>query len=147
MEAKAWRHDASVLLRKGTDLGGARLADVRRADVKDLADRMVAEGLDAITVRNALLPLRALRRAVSCGDVAVNPTSGLDLPAVRGRRERVASPAEAEALLSALPDAERALDSALRDSAIRVKLRPTASDRTPLLDEHAKRRLRAGVLR
>jgi integrase len=41
--------------------------------------------------------------------VALNPTVGLSLPAVRGRRERVARPAEARALLEALVPAERAL--------------------------------------
>jgi hypothetical protein len=37
-------------------------------------------------------------------DVTVNPTLGLELPASRGRRERVASPAEAAKLLAALPE-------------------------------------------
>jgi integrase len=39
----------------------------------------------------------------------VNPTTGLELPAVEGSRERVASPGEAEALLAALPERDRAL--------------------------------------
>jgi integrase len=37
------------------------------------------------------------------GDVAVNPTSGIELPAVRGRRDRIASPEEAAKLVAALP--------------------------------------------
>ena len=41
--------------------------------------------------------------------MTVNPTLGLELPASRGRRERVASPAEAAKLLAALPDRDRAL--------------------------------------
>jgi integrase len=41
--------------------------------------------------------------------VAVNPTRGLELPAVRGKRDRIVSPAEAEALLAALPQRDRAL--------------------------------------
>jgi integrase len=49
------------------------------------------------------------RRAVRRGDVAVNPTSGLQLPAARGRRERVASPAEAAELIAALLPRDRAL--------------------------------------
>ena len=93
------------------DLGAVKLAAVRCVDIQDLADRLVAEGLSASTVRNALLPLRAIyrRAAGPRGDVAVNPTSGLDLPAVTGRRDRIASPAEAEELLTALPEADRAL--------------------------------------
>jgi integrase len=41
------------------------------------------------------------------GDVALNPITGIELPAVRGRRDRVASPAEAAALIVALPEADR----------------------------------------
>jgi integrase len=92
------------------ELGAAKLSQVARADVQDLADQLVALGLDPSTIRNALMPLRAIyRRAVSRGEVAVNPTTGLELPAVRGRRDRIASPEEAASLLAALPDGERAL--------------------------------------
>ena len=56
------------------------------------------------------MPLRVIfRRALARGDVAVNPTTGLELPAVEGSRERIASPAEAEALLVALPERDRAI--------------------------------------
>lgn len=49
------------------------------------------------------MPLRAIfRRAIEDGDVAVNPTDRLRLPAVRGTRDRIASPDEAAGLLSAL---------------------------------------------
>ena len=92
------------------DLGGARLNQLRRADVQRLADRLVADGLSASTVRNALLPLRAIcRRALIRGEIDINPTLGLELPAQRGRRDRVASPAEAAVLLAALPADDRAL--------------------------------------
>jgi len=92
------------------DLGAAKLSDIERADVQDIADRLLAQGLDPSTIRNALMPLRAIfRRAVSRGDVAVNPTTGLELPAVRGKRDRIASPEEAASLLAALPVEERAL--------------------------------------
>ena len=49
------------------------------------------------------------RRAIRNGEVTVNPCSNLDLPAVRGRRERIPSPQEAVALLAALPESDRAL--------------------------------------
>jgi integrase len=39
----------------------------------------------------------------------INPTTGLELPAVRGRRDRIATPAQAAALIAALPETERAL--------------------------------------
>jgi integrase len=87
-----------MALRVLDDLGAAKLSDVARADVQDLADRLLAKGLDPSTVRNALMPLRAVyRRALARGEVAVNPCAGLELPAVRGRRDRIASPTEAAA--------------------------------------------------
>jgi integrase len=56
------------------------------------------------------MPLRAIfRRALARGDVSVNPTRGLELPAVRGKRDRIVSSEEAEALLAALPEHDRAL--------------------------------------
>jgi integrase len=55
-------------------------------------------------VRNAVLPLRAIfRRAVARREVVENPTLGLSLPAVRGRRERIARPHEARALIATAP--------------------------------------------
>jgi integrase len=56
------------------------------------------------------MPLRVIfRRAIEDGDLAVNPTGHLRLPAVRGRRERIASPEEAALLLAALPERDRAV--------------------------------------
>ena len=58
----------------------------------------------------SLLPLRAIyRRAIQRGDAQVNPCAGLNLPAVRGGRDRIADPAEAARLLAALPETERAV--------------------------------------
>jgi integrase len=70
----------------------------------------MAEGLSASTIRNALMPLRAIyRHALALDEVAVNPTTGVQLPAVRCRRERIASPTEAARLIAALPKQDRAL--------------------------------------
>jgi integrase len=92
------------------ELGGRKLSDIRRSDLQDFADRLLAKGVDASTIRNTLMPLRAIfRRAVARGDVGVNPTSGLELPAVRGRRDRIASPEEASRLVEALPERDRTL--------------------------------------
>lgn len=89
-------------------IGRTRLGDVQRRDVQRIADDLLAEGRDPSTIRNALMPLRVIfRRAVEDGDVAVNPCTHLRLPAVRGRRERIASPGEAERLLAALPEHDR----------------------------------------
>lgn len=98
-------YEIALRLRLLPELGGHRLADIRRADVQDFADRLLARGEDASTIRNTLMPLRAIfRRAVARGDVAVNPTAGLELPAVRDRRDRIVLPdkeIEAAALLDA----------------------------------------------
>ncbi len=90
------------------DLGGARLDQVRRGDVQALVERLLAGGLDASTVRNALMPLRVIyRRAVRAGVVATSPCDQLELPAVRSRRERVAAPTEALSLIAAVPADDR----------------------------------------
>jgi integrase len=89
-------------------IGRTRVGDVQHRDVQRIADDLLAEGRDPSTIRNALMPLRVIfRRAVEDGDVAINPCTHLRLPAVRGRRERIASPQEAERLLAALPEPDR----------------------------------------
>src|SRR6478735_8281623 len=63
-----------------------------------------------VGIRCTLLPLRGVfRRAVARGEVAANPCDGLELPAVRGRRERFASPEEAEMLIATAPAGDRAV--------------------------------------
>ena len=85
-----------------------RLGDVQHRDVQRIADDLLTEGRDPSTIRNALMPLRVIfRRAIEDGDLAVNPCAHLRLPAVRGRRDRIASPEEAQRLLAALPDRDR----------------------------------------
>ena len=49
------------------------------------------------------------RRVASIGGRAGEDRKGLDLPAASGRRERFATPAEAEALIATLPAADRPL--------------------------------------
>lgn len=103
-------YEVVMRLRVLDDLGAARLADVSRVDLQDLADRMLAKGLDPSTIRNTLMPLRAIfRRALVRGEVSTNPTGGLELPAVRGTRDRIASPGEASKLVATVPDGDRAL--------------------------------------
>jgi integrase len=90
--------------------GGKRLSAISHLMLQDLADRLTAQGLSPSSVRNTILPLRPIyRRAHNRGDVALNPTLKLSLPAVRGRRDRIAAPTEANALLDALPPLERAI--------------------------------------
>lgn len=112
-------YETSLRLRVLPNLGHVRLGDITRADLQALVDRMLVAGHDPSTIRNTLMPVRAIfRRALVRGEVAINPTLGLELPAVRGRRDRIASPAEASALLRALPT-----DSALWAMAMYAGLR------------------------
>jgi integrase len=103
-------YDEALTLRILPALGDKRLSDVQRADVQDLADRLTTEGLSASTVHNTLDPLRVIyRRAIRRDLLDVDPTEGLELRRPDGRRERVADPTEARALIDALPEDERAL--------------------------------------
>jgi integrase len=91
-------------------LGSYKLSAIDQQTLQEFADQLAAEGLSPSTIRNALMPLRALyRRATARGVVSINPTTRLDLPAVRGRRDRVARPQEAAALINALPANQQAL--------------------------------------
>jgi hypothetical protein len=60
-------------LRVLDDLGGAKLSEISKADLQDLADRMLADGLDPSTIRNTFMPLRALFRRAMGRELAVNP--------------------------------------------------------------------------
>ncbi len=56
------------------------------------------------------MPLRTIcRRALERDEIVVNPTTNVRIPVANGRRERVATPAEAERLLSSLAEDDRAL--------------------------------------
>ncbi len=103
-------YEATLRLHLLHDLGAAKLSEVTRSDLQDVVERLHAKGCSPSTIRNALMPLRAIyRRAVARGDVAVNPTTGLELPAVRGTRDRIVAPEQAAMLLNALPREDRAL--------------------------------------
>jgi integrase len=94
-----------------SDLGHLKVAEVRRQDVQEFADELLTRGLAAGTVSNALNPLQAFyRRSVDRGQLAVNPAERIDIPAqANGRATRIASPAEAVALIAVLPETDRAL--------------------------------------
>ena len=103
-------YDAALRERIVPALGRRRLVDVTRGDLLTLVRRMLREDRDPSTIRNALMPLRLIfRLALAEGVVSVNPTSGLALPSSNSRRDRIATPAEAGALLAALPEGDRAL--------------------------------------
>ena len=93
-----------------SELGGEPIADIRRADLQELVDRWVGAGLAPATVQATIIPVKAIfRRELELDRLKLNPTIGLRLPAVRNGRDRVADPAEAVALLVAVPEADRAI--------------------------------------
>ncbi len=103
-------YERAMRLRVIPAIGAVRLADVRRPDLQEFADGLLGNGLNPSTIQTTLLSLRAIfRRAVARGELAVNPCNGLELPAIRGRRERFASPDEAAKLIAAVTDQDRAI--------------------------------------
>jgi integrase len=103
-------YEAAWRLRLEPEFGRYKLAAVTRNDVQDLVDHLIAQGLNASTIGTTLNLLRNIYgRAVKRSEVAVNPTTGLEMPAVRGGRDRIASPDEGARLLDALPAGDRTL--------------------------------------
>jgi integrase len=114
-------YERALRLRLLPALGAHKLADIRRADLQRLVGRWLADDLDPSTIRNTIITARAIyRHAIATDQVTVNPTTGLALPAVRGKRERVASPREAAALIDALPEQDQALWAAFFYAGLRL---------------------------
>jgi integrase len=90
------------------ELGTLRLSDLSVEDIQAYADQLLAAKAKPSTIRNAIMPVRVICRWRR-REVAVNPTVGLTLPAVRNSHVRIASPAEAELLLTALRASDRPL--------------------------------------
>lgn len=92
------------------ELGSRRLHDIEQRDLQDLADRLLADGKDPSTIRNAINPVRVIfRRAIRDKQLVINHASGLELPAAAGRRDRIASPEEGAELIESLAERDRAL--------------------------------------
>lgn len=103
-------YEEALRLRVLPALGSFRLAELDRFDVQDFVDELVADGHDPSTIRNTVMPLRTImRRALARGEIGVNPTTGIEIPAVRGRRDRIATPSEAATLIAALPRGDKAV--------------------------------------
>jgi integrase len=103
-------YEKALRLRVVPRFGPVQLSELRHTELQDFVDEMLAKSLSASTIKSTLNPLRAVyRRAVARGHIAVNPVRDLELPAIRSRRDRIASPDEAERLLRALPEGDRAV--------------------------------------
>jgi integrase len=96
-------YETALRLRILPELGGRRLSELHRNDLQDIVDDLIAAGLNPSTIRTALMPVKVIcSRALHRGELQVNPTAGLAMPAVRSGRYRIADPVEAAALLAAL---------------------------------------------
>lgn len=92
------------------EFGTRRLDTLKRGELNGYVQRLQVRGIAASTVRNVVVPLRAIyRHALDLEQVATNPTVGLRVPAGSGRRTRVAAPREIGPLLDALHPHDRAL--------------------------------------
>jgi integrase len=105
------REYARVLrLRVLPEFGSRQLAAVTRGDLQGFVDRMLSKELAASTIRNTVNPLQAIfRHAVRRELTPLNPTRDLELPAARGRRDRIATAGEASRLIEALPPEDQGL--------------------------------------
>jgi integrase len=102
-------YEAALRLRVLPKLGDCRLTEIGLADLLELKEQLLGEGHSGSTIRNSFVPLQAIyRRARRMGVVPTNPTTDLELPTA-GTRDRAATPAQATALLEALPESVRPL--------------------------------------
>jgi integrase len=98
-------YEAILDARLRPHFGTHKLSDIRHVDAQDYVDELIAEGLGGQTVDNLTMPARVIfRRARKRGDVEHNPFDGVEVPASDGKRDLVASPKEAAALIEALED-------------------------------------------
>src|SRR5579862_1169093 len=92
------------------ELGRLRLTAVTRHDLQEIVDTMVIRGRSPSTIRNAMMPVRALYRLAEAREnVISNPTANLKLPAVRTARQPVVSPREANNLIKIAPARDQAI--------------------------------------
>ena len=89
-------------------LGARPLDQVERRHVMHLAEELQRRSLSPSRIRNVLMPLRVIyRRANDLEQMTGSPLDRLRLPAVRGQRDRIVEPDEAERMLAALTGTDR----------------------------------------
>jgi integrase len=91
-------------------LGGLRLHEITRRDVRRLVKALRAEGLSDVTIKHALDPVHAIYRgAIEEGEVDFDPCAGLTWPKRKKPEVRVVPPAMVEGFLQAVEPRDRAL--------------------------------------
>ena len=90
------------------ELGDRKLNAITATDLQGLVDGWQREGKPGSTIRNRIMPLRAIyRRMRSRGGLTVNPTRDLELPAARPEEVQVITATDAAELIDALPVEDR----------------------------------------
>jgi len=90
-------------------VSGIKVIELRRRDLQEFADDLLAAGLSPATVSNAINPIQAFfRREIDRDELTYNPAARIDLPTGGFTRpKRIASPQEAATLLAALDVEDR----------------------------------------
>lgn len=92
------------------ELGSLKLNDIRAGELQRLVGKLQAQGLSANSVRNTLMPLQVIFRWALRNEYArANPTTDVELPLDRGRKDRFAAVEEIELRLAVLPARDRPL--------------------------------------
>ncbi|MGZ6854418.1 MAG: tyrosine-type recombinase/integrase [Mycobacteriaceae bacterium] len=90
--------------------GRVAVGELRLVHVQEMIDELVASGAAPKTVRNTVIPLRALYRwAIRRELCTVNPCDNVELPSGEVARDRIADVPEALRLLAAVPERDRAI--------------------------------------
>jgi integrase len=105
------RYELALTKHLRPHLGRLKLTDINRGRVKRLIADWRRSGMEEpSSIRNNLDPLRVIvREAREDGVLKQDPLAGQRLPQGGGRREHVADRAEAQMLIDALPESERAM--------------------------------------
>lgn len=103
-------YERALRLRVYSVLGSEPLDQITRADLQEMVDALAAKRRAATTIETTVNAIRAIyRHELGRDRLKTNPTRGVALPSGGNRRERFATPAEAKALIAALPAEDRAV--------------------------------------
>ena len=101
-------YERNMRLRLLPELGAVRLSELRRPDLQELADGLLAAGLDPSTIRSTFLPLRAdLPPRGGEGGGRGEPVHRTLAAGRAGATRALRFPQEAERLIAAVPEQDR----------------------------------------
>lgn len=91
-------------------IGDTPIDELRRGRLNELVQDLNGRGLSAQTVRNALIPVRAVyRNLFGTERIEINPTRGIEVPSGVGRRMRILAPDEIDRVLAAIDERDATL--------------------------------------